>query len=672
MKYILFLLALLCRAGILRAQKVYTITADSVKLTNCDSTELILENHTQGVKGFLYNTGNGRTTFKKGLQKINDSLYLIGADSLKYNAWVHGGNRWATVGVLGTLDNNHLDLYTNNTQRSRLTNTGNFLLGTTTDNGSKFQVNGNISITSTDQPAIITAAWNSANGNKITIGSNTANNPTIVMGLSSITTHPNNGHFTLTTPASFGNILTLNSGPTNGAIVCSSLQGANAGTILQLTSNAVYSSGGFFPTSGVLTGVRIIGNTSNYLDFNPSSGNATYNMLQVDGAINTSGTYSGIVRGILYSPLPKSLTGVDHRAIETTYGNVMFGTTSGNVLIGTTTNNGVHRLQVNGGMLTTKNVMINGLTVGRGGDANSGNVSLDNTAIGANALVNNQSGTGNTQGGYLSGLHVITGSENTGWGRFTLYVNQSGLRNTALGSAAGYNSIGDGNVFLGAAAGEYETGNHKLYIADTPTTSLMYGDFSTGQLQINQTLNQGFLSTAKFIVNGDTYLHDSIRLNKVITGTSADSVLVINSATHAIHKVAQSSLVINGVLHSSLAVNGEISAKKLRLVQTDWPDYVFDTSYRLPDLKEVQQYIQRYRHLPGIASAAEAAREGIDVGEDQAALLKKIEELTLYAVGQNEANMKLEKKLEVQAAEMEVLKKEMAEFRKILIHKRDK
>ena len=69
-----------------RAQYVYTINADSVKITNhCDSAaELIILNHTQGVTGgFLYNTWGGRTIFKKALQKINDSMYLIGPDTLK-------------------------------------------------------------------------------------------------------------------------------------------------------------------------------------------------------------------------------------------------------------------------------------------------------------------------------------------------------------------------------------------------------------------------------------------------------------------------------------------------------------------------------------------------------------------------------------------------------------
>src|SRR5882757_11235167 len=85
MKYILFLFILISLADALSAQYVYTIKADSVKITNCDSAELIIENHTQGVPGFLYNKGNGRTEFRRALIALNDSLYLFGQDTLNIN-----------------------------------------------------------------------------------------------------------------------------------------------------------------------------------------------------------------------------------------------------------------------------------------------------------------------------------------------------------------------------------------------------------------------------------------------------------------------------------------------------------------------------------------------------------------------------------------------------------
>jgi hypothetical protein len=147
----LFLIVFMVLGGLtcLKAQYVYTIKADSVKLTNCDSSELIIENHTQTVHGFLFNTGDGRTIFKKGIEKLNDSLYVIGADTLKtaVHPWVQGGNAFGTTGILGTMDNNHLDFYSSGNQKMRLTNTGNLLLGTATDAGYKFNCNGTANIT---------------------------------------------------------------------------------------------------------------------------------------------------------------------------------------------------------------------------------------------------------------------------------------------------------------------------------------------------------------------------------------------------------------------------------------------------------------------------------------------------------------------------------------------
>ncbi|MBO9729349.1 MAG: hypothetical protein J7623_11990 [Chitinophaga sp.] len=66
-------------------QQVYQIRADSVRIYNvCDTAELILENRTQGVSGFLYNKGRGRTEFRKiRLEKIgNSQIAISGQDTL--------------------------------------------------------------------------------------------------------------------------------------------------------------------------------------------------------------------------------------------------------------------------------------------------------------------------------------------------------------------------------------------------------------------------------------------------------------------------------------------------------------------------------------------------------------------------------------------------------------
>src|SRR5581483_5897378 len=123
--------------ALVQGQSVYTIKADSVKITNCDSAELILENHTQNVPGFLFNTGNGRTIFKRGLQSIGNGGYVIGADTLEVpsNAWLQGGNSFGTTGKLGTLDNYPLYLYANNAPRMFLFNTGNVAIANNVDAG---------------------------------------------------------------------------------------------------------------------------------------------------------------------------------------------------------------------------------------------------------------------------------------------------------------------------------------------------------------------------------------------------------------------------------------------------------------------------------------------------------------------------------------------------------
>ncbi|PXX94333.1 hypothetical protein DF185_23000, partial [Marinifilum breve] len=53
------------------------------------------------------------------------------------------------------------------------------------------------------------------------------------------------------------------------------------------------------------------------------------------------------------------------------------------------------------------------------------------------------------------------------------------------------------------------------------------------------------------------------------------------------------------------------------------------------DLKEVESFIEENKHLPDIPSEKEVLENGIAVGEMNAKLLQKIEELTLYVIEQN-------------------------------------
>lgn len=87
-----------------------------------------------------------------------------------------------------------------------------------------------------------------------------------------------------------------------------------------------------------------------------------------------------------------------------------------------------------------------------------------------------------------------------------------------------------------------------------------------------------------------------------------------------------------------LDVNGNIKTRRVKVTQVDWADYVFDSAYRLMPLPQVENYIANHKHLPEVPSAAVVKSEGIDLGDNQAVLLKKIEELTLYIIEQNKRN----------------------------------
>lgn len=93
-----------------------------------------------------------------------------------------------------------------------------------------------------------------------------------------------------------------------------------------------------------------------------------------------------------------------------------------------------------------------------------------------------------------------------------------------------------------------------------------------------------------------------------------------------------------------LAVNGDIIAERVTIkLKASWPDYVFADNYELKPLTEVKAFIQENSHLPEVPSAKEVEENGVDLGDMDAVLLKKIEEMTLYIIQLEERISELEK-----------------------------
>lgn len=83
-----------------------------------------------------------------------------------------------------------------------------------------------------------------------------------------------------------------------------------------------------------------------------------------------------------------------------------------------------------------------------------------------------------------------------------------------------------------------------------------------------------------------------------------------------------------------LESNGLLRLRRVKIDEANWPDYVFEKDYQLPTLSEVEKFIEQNGHLPNVPSREEVLKNGVEVGEMLRVLTEKIEELTLYSIGQ--------------------------------------
>lgn len=110
---------------------------------------------------------------------------------------------------------------------------------------------------------------------------------------------------------------------------------------------------------------------------------------------------------------------------------------------------------------------------------------------------------------------------------------------------------------------------------------------------------------------------------------------------------------------NKLDVKGTIHSQEVKVDMTGWSDFVFKKEYNLPTLEVVEKHIVEKGHLENIPSEEEVLKDGINLGEMNAKLLQKIEELTLYMIEQEKKNI-------LQSKEIDILKKENQNFQMIV------
>ncbi len=340
---------------------------------------------------------------------------------------------------------------------------------------------------------------------------------------------------------------------------------------------------------------------------------------------------------------------------------------------------------------------------------------FSNTTGGSNSFMGNQAGYSNTTGNNNSFLGTSAGRDNT-VGNANSFIgmdagnsNISGFFNSFMGSKAGFlNTTGIYNSFLGTYAGQYnKTGNYNSFVgtfADAiganqtnlqRATALGYrakvgvddglvlGDTSAVKVGIgtaypNQRLtlrgNMNFVAYDNSLrLKNQPFLHfnehESLALGlgaeiapgaekTLVLGSEASQVKVPGRAEVYALTLSEFGNTKTDGQFLSVDQNGKVVLAQPRVQiasVADWSDKVFVPGYALRPLDEVEEFVKKNKHLPGVPSAEKMVAEGMESAAFNAKLLEKIEELTLYVVD-----------LEKKNAEIRTLREEVAELKGII------
>lgn len=213
------------------------------------------------------------------------------------------------------------------------------------------------------------------------------------------------------------------------------------------------------------------------------------------------------------------------------------------------------------------------------------------------------------------------------------YSETSPLLNTMSGIMFGFGSSRP-TMFITNSGGETKTGKIAIGNTTTPQAKLhVLADSNENADLLLQSSGSGKTAAIMF--------QDSN--NKISVNSSGNMTMNANSFSLTGGNVGIGCAANGGY---ALSVKGKVHAEEVVVeLMNNWPDYVFSNDYNLPELDNIKKYIENNGHLPDFPSADVISNEGISLGEMNTLLLKKIEELILYIINQDERIKKLESEL---------------------------
>ncbi len=140
----------------------------------------------------------------------------------------------------------------------------------------------------------------------------------------------------------------------------------------------------------------------------------------------------------------------------------------------------------------------------------------------------------------------------------------------------------------------------------------------------------------------------TLRLEQDGTGGFTPIIWDVRTDENALSISADGTTIFTLETDGDLIIAGTLTAGNPPM---NFPDYVFSPTYDLMPLDQLQHYITANSRLPGIPSAGDVAVNGINMTELQVNLLKKVEELTLYTIQQQELINELQSQVQTLKAQ---------------------
>jgi hypothetical protein len=431
------------------------------------------------------------------------------------------------------------------------------------------------------------------------------------------------------------------------------------------------------------SGLQCIGSNNTYLGLNTGSFNTdALNKTNIYIGYSTGNTATGGQNNILigsYTGL--SMNGgslnilMGRYAGQTMNGgtrNIVFGERAGRFMSGASDN--VILGAYSGDRVTGSNNTILGKSAGSNFTTGSANIML-----GRNSGNNFGGGSNNV---FIGGLQNLAARDNTiilatGTGAQRMYIHNNGYTGLGLG-----NDVIPQNRLEIRHGSNNNSGLRFTNLNETSTTVASNGRVLTVNADGDVVLTTDQGSGGSTIINAGTNIsvtgNGSTGLPYIISSTASNDNIYTTDGTLAGNRTVtmnNNRLMFdtdsNGAIYIGdrndignnanfpmandsyrLFVEGGILTEKVKVAlrsTANWADFVFESDYKLASLKEVEAFINKNKHLPGIESADKLVENGLDLADMQAKQMQKIEELTLYVIEQD-------KKLKKQSEEIDKLK----------------